>query len=114
MVPRMSRPGNRYDKARGKGFMKTFKREEIYANTYRDLDHLRANIAAFIEQYYNRVRLHSALGYRSRRVRARSEFGDPCDRSHHAVFQTASTRSSGIISEGSGCSNRGGVRSNMH
>ena len=46
-------------------FMKALKREEIYANTYRDLDHLRANIAAFIEQYYNRCRLHSALGYSS-------------------------------------------------
>ena len=45
--------------------MKTLKREEIYANTYRDLDHLRANIAAFIEQYHNRDRLHSALGYQS-------------------------------------------------
>jgi hypothetical protein len=27
--------------------------------------HLRVNIAAFIEQYYNRDRLHSALGYHS-------------------------------------------------
>ena len=44
--------------------MKTLKREEIYANEYRDLDHLRANIAEFIDSYYNRVRLHSALGYR--------------------------------------------------
>jgi hypothetical protein len=43
--------------------MKTLKREEIYANPYRDLDHLRANIAEFIDHYYNRVRLHSALGY---------------------------------------------------
>jgi hypothetical protein len=43
--------------------MKTLKREEIYANQYRDLDHLRANIAEFIDHYYNRVRLHSALGY---------------------------------------------------
>ena len=44
--------------------MKTLKREEIYANEYRDLDDLRTNIEAFIEQYYNRLRLHSALGYR--------------------------------------------------
>jgi hypothetical protein len=29
-----------------------------------DLDHLRANIEAFIGEYYNRLRLHSALGYR--------------------------------------------------
>ena len=46
-------------------FMKTLKREEIYANTYVDLEHLRTNIEGFIEQYYNRCRLHSALGYQS-------------------------------------------------
>jgi hypothetical protein len=46
-------------------FIKTLKREEIYANEYRDLDHLRANIEEFIDRYYNRCRLHSALGYRS-------------------------------------------------
>ena len=44
--------------------MKTLKREEIYAHDYRDRDHLRANIEEFIERYYNRRRLHSALGYR--------------------------------------------------
>jgi hypothetical protein len=44
--------------------MKTLKREEIYANQYQDLDDLRTNVEAFIEQYYNRQRLHSALGYR--------------------------------------------------
>jgi transposase InsO family protein len=44
--------------------MKTLKREEIHANQYRDLNDLRTNIQAFIEQYYNRFRLHSALGYR--------------------------------------------------
>jgi transposase InsO family protein len=31
----------------------------------RDLGHMRVNIEEFIEQYYNRLRLHSALGYRS-------------------------------------------------
>ena len=64
MIPSMSRPANPYDNASCESFMKTLKREEIYANDYRDLDHLRANIEAFIEQYYNRCRLHSALGYR--------------------------------------------------
>jgi len=43
--------------------MKTLKREEINAGEYRDPGHLRENIAAFIDGYYNRVRLHSALGY---------------------------------------------------
>jgi transposase InsO family protein len=39
--------------------MRTLKREEIYANYYVDLDHLCVNIEAFIEQDYNRCRLHS-------------------------------------------------------
>jgi hypothetical protein len=65
MIPSMSRPANPYDNASCESFMKTLKREEIYANDYRDLDHLLGNIEAFIEQYYNRCRLHSALGYRS-------------------------------------------------
>jgi putative transposase len=65
MIPSMSRPANPYDNASCESFMKTFKREELYANEYRDLEHLFANSEAFIEQYYNRRRLHSALGYRS-------------------------------------------------
>jgi putative transposase len=63
MIPSMSRPANPYDNASCESFMKTLKREEIYANKYRDLAHLRENIAEFIDNYYNRVRLHSALGY---------------------------------------------------
>ena len=65
MIPSMSRPANPYDNASCESFMKTLKREEIYANDYLDLDHLRTKIEAFIEQYYNRCRLHSALGYKS-------------------------------------------------
>ena len=60
----MSRPANPYDNASCESVIKTLKREEIDANRYRDLGHLRRNIEGFIEQYYNRVRLHSALGYR--------------------------------------------------
>jgi putative transposase len=63
IVPSMSRPANPYDNATCESFMKTLKQEEIYANHYRDLDHLRSNIETFIELYYNRCRLHSALGY---------------------------------------------------
>ncbi|HSB17001.1 MAG TPA: IS3 family transposase [Bryobacteraceae bacterium] len=65
MIPSMSRPANPYDNASCESFIKTLKREEIDANQYRDLEHLRANVEEFIEQYYNRYRLHSALGYRS-------------------------------------------------
>jgi putative transposase len=65
MVASMSRPANPYDNASCESSMKTLKREEIYANKYDDLDHLRVNVEEFIEQYYNRLRLHSTLGYRS-------------------------------------------------
>jgi transposase InsO family protein len=64
MIPSMSRPANPYDNASCESFIKTLKREEISANRYRDLRHLRRNMERFIEQYYNRLRLHSALGYR--------------------------------------------------
>ena len=65
MLPSMSRPANPYDNASCESFIKTLKREEIYANKYENLEHLRANIEEFIDQYYNRQRLHSALGYQS-------------------------------------------------
>src|ERR1700730_9581668 len=53
MIPSMSRPANPYDNASCESFLKTLKREEIYANDYRDLEHSLGNIEAFIEQYYN-------------------------------------------------------------
>ena len=49
MIPSMSRPANPYDNASCESFMKTLKREELYANDYLDLDHLRRNIESFIE-----------------------------------------------------------------
>ena len=65
IVPSMSQPANPYDNASCESFIKTLKREEIYANDYENLDDLRDHIEEFIEQYYNQKRLHSALGYRS-------------------------------------------------
>lgn len=65
IISSMSRPANPYDNASCESWMKTLKREEIQATAYRDLEHLRANLEEFIEHYYNRVRLHSALGYQS-------------------------------------------------
>lgn len=59
----MSRAGNPYDNALCESFLKTLKREEIYCTEYRDQEHLEANLENFIEQYYNRRRLHSALNY---------------------------------------------------
>jgi transposase InsO family protein len=65
MEPSMSRPGCPYDNAACESFMKTLKQEEVYAHQYRDLGDLRAHLEEFLETYYNRQRLHSALSYQS-------------------------------------------------
>jgi transposase InsO family protein len=59
----MSRKGNPWDNAACESFMKTLKYEEVYRSEYRDLAEARASIPRFLEQVYNRKRLHSALGY---------------------------------------------------
>jgi putative transposase len=59
----MSRKGNPYDNAACESFMKTLKYEEVYRAEYRDLTEAHAGLAQFLEQVYNRRRLHSALGY---------------------------------------------------
>jgi transposase InsO family protein len=65
LVPSMSRAGNPYDNAKCESFMKTLKQEEIYTRQYRDRADLGVHMTEFLEQYYNRRRLHSALNYRS-------------------------------------------------
>jgi putative transposase len=65
ITPSMSRAANPYDNAACESFMKTLKYEEIHCSQYHTMEDLSANIEAFIDQYYNRQRLHSALGYRS-------------------------------------------------
>ncbi|MES2391392.1 MAG: IS3 family transposase [Acidobacteriota bacterium] len=63
--PSMSRAGNPYDNAKCESFMKTLKQEEIYTRKYRNRADLEAHIGEFLQRYYNRRRLHSALGYRT-------------------------------------------------
>lgn len=60
----MSRPANPYDNAKAESFMKTLKQEEVDGSTYRDVQHARKAIGQFLENIYNRQRLHSALDYR--------------------------------------------------
>ena len=60
----MSRAGCPYDNAMAESFMKTLKAEEVDAAEYRDLTDARNAIAGFVDQVYNRQRLHSALSYR--------------------------------------------------
>jgi putative transposase len=60
----MSRTATPYDNAQAESFIKTLKYEEVYRSEYRDLEDARASIGEFLENVYNRQRLHSALGYR--------------------------------------------------
>ena len=65
ILPSMSRVACPYDNAMAESFMKTLKTEEVEGRAYRDLEHAKADIGAFIEEVYNCQRLHSALAYRS-------------------------------------------------
>jgi transposase InsO family protein len=64
ILPSMSRVACPTDNAMAESFMKTLKTEQVEGRAYRDLKHARRDIGAFIEQVYNRQRLHSALAYR--------------------------------------------------
>jgi len=89
IMPSKSRPGHPHDNASCESFLnlKTLKREEIYANDYRDMEHLAEGIEEFIERYYNRCRLHSALGYRSpEEFEKRSESGSGDNRQMRIVW----------------------------
>lgn len=61
----MSGPGRPWENGKCESFIKTLKYEQLNAQCFTSLSELEAAIAQFIEQYYNPVRLHSALGYRS-------------------------------------------------
>jgi putative transposase len=63
----MSARGNPYDNAKAESFFKTLKREEVYLNNYQTFAEAKANLGRFIEDAYNRKRLHSSLGYVPRR-----------------------------------------------
>ncbi len=60
----MSRVGNPYDNAKAESFMKTLKHEEVDGRAYRDAEDARRQIGRFIQEIYNRQRLHAALNYR--------------------------------------------------
>ena len=61
----MSRPARPWENGKCESFIKTLKREEIDARRYVSFAELRDHVEEFIEQIYNIVRLHSALGYHS-------------------------------------------------
>jgi putative transposase len=61
----MSRKGNCWDNAPAESFFATLKCELIYHVKIKNLDHARSLIFDYIEFFYNRIRKHSSLGYKS-------------------------------------------------
>ena len=59
----MAATGNPYENAKAESFFRTLKMEEVYIKDYADFEEAEQNIAQFIEEVYNRKRLHSSLGY---------------------------------------------------
>jgi putative transposase len=107
MIPSMSRPGNPYDNASCESFIKTLKREEIYANEYRNLEHLHDNIEDFIVRYYNQKRLHSAIGYCSPEEFEKNANQASKTNSFSSLLaffhEPIGNCSTGLVGEGTGC-----------
>ena len=65
LVPSMSRTGNCYDNAFVESFWSSLKYELAYHRRFATFAHARTAIFDYLETFYNRSRLHSALGYHS-------------------------------------------------
>ena len=59
----MSRKGNCWDNAVAESFFKTLKTEWVYHYKYSAIIEAELSVFEYIETWYNRRRLHSALGY---------------------------------------------------
>ena len=61
----MSRKGNCYDNARAESFFSRFKAELVENGIFESVADARSEVFSYIEGYYNRIRIHSGLGYKS-------------------------------------------------
>jgi transposase InsO family protein len=61
----MSRKANCYDNAHMESFWATMKTECMPTHGFDSRDHARLTIFSYIHTFYNRLRLHSALGFQS-------------------------------------------------
>ncbi len=61
----MSRPSMPYDNAMAESFFATLKLELMDDKPFESRDAARMAVFEYVELFYNRIRMHSALGYRS-------------------------------------------------
>src|SRR4051794_31713850 len=61
----MSRRGNCLDNAPTESFFASLKKEHVHHVRFRSRAEARAAVFEYVEVFYNRRRLHSALGYRT-------------------------------------------------
>ena len=57
--------GNCYDNAQAESFFSRFKAELIEDVIFESIEEARTEIFSYLDGYYNRIRRHSALGYKS-------------------------------------------------
>ena len=65
IVPSMGRTGTALDNAMAESFIATLKTELVHRRRFPNRDVARSAIFEYLEGFYNRSRLHSALGYKS-------------------------------------------------
>jgi putative transposase len=65
IVPSMGSVGSAYDNAMAESFVATLKSELLYRHSWPTRECAQTAIFEYLEGFYNRYRLHSALGYKS-------------------------------------------------
>jgi putative transposase len=63
--PSMSSKACPYDNAKAESFFATLKKEHVYQEEHNTLNQVDAGIRRYIDDYYNKHRIHSSLGYLS-------------------------------------------------
>lgn len=65
LIGSMSRKANCWDNAIAESFFYTLKIELVHENKYKTREEAKSSIFRYIEEYYNRKRMHSAIDYRT-------------------------------------------------
>lgn len=65
LIGSMSRKGNCWDNAIAESFFHTLKTELVHVSCYKTRTEARTSIFEYMERYYNRVRIHSAIDYKT-------------------------------------------------